>query len=294
MGWRGFGFVHRSRTIFCRAVPNLSITIRNFFIAVCHGLGAHAFLPASPVGCALSLRPHGTRGGGGRLMPDASMLTKLRAGLRKTPPAATTTTTTPGKRGATPRKTPSKSQTPVQPAGSAKAKTPKKAAAADAVMEVEAAEEVAAAAKTPKPKTPKKTPAKATPAKATPAKAEVGGKTPNATTPHRRSERTPARAVTPAAAAAVSVVPMGELSVQDAADLDGLLADTATPEPLHADAMEASGGLEFGELPSPLPHHLPQWCCLLSHSLVLSSAGVTPLSHHVLSSLLSTRLLSPL
>ena len=34
MGWRGFGFVHRSRTIFCRAVPNLSITIRNFFIAV--------------------------------------------------------------------------------------------------------------------------------------------------------------------------------------------------------------------------------------------------------------------
>jgi hypothetical protein len=35
MGWRGFGFVHRSRTIFCRAVPNLSITIRNFFVAVC-------------------------------------------------------------------------------------------------------------------------------------------------------------------------------------------------------------------------------------------------------------------
>jgi hypothetical protein len=34
MGWRGFGFVHHSRTIFCRAVPNLSITIRNFFIAV--------------------------------------------------------------------------------------------------------------------------------------------------------------------------------------------------------------------------------------------------------------------
>jgi hypothetical protein len=34
MGWRGFGFVHRSRTLFCRAVPNLSITIRNFFIAV--------------------------------------------------------------------------------------------------------------------------------------------------------------------------------------------------------------------------------------------------------------------
>jgi hypothetical protein len=34
MAWRGFGFVHRSRTLFCRAVPNLSITIRNFFIAV--------------------------------------------------------------------------------------------------------------------------------------------------------------------------------------------------------------------------------------------------------------------
>jgi hypothetical protein len=34
MGRRGFGFVHHSRTLFCRAVPNLSITIRNFFIAV--------------------------------------------------------------------------------------------------------------------------------------------------------------------------------------------------------------------------------------------------------------------
>jgi hypothetical protein len=31
MGWRGFGFVHRSRTIFCRAVPNPNLTIRNFF-----------------------------------------------------------------------------------------------------------------------------------------------------------------------------------------------------------------------------------------------------------------------
>jgi hypothetical protein len=31
---RGLGFVHHARTIFCRAVPNLSITIRNFFIAV--------------------------------------------------------------------------------------------------------------------------------------------------------------------------------------------------------------------------------------------------------------------
>jgi hypothetical protein len=35
MGWRGFEFVHHhSRTLFCRAVPNLSITIRNFLIAV--------------------------------------------------------------------------------------------------------------------------------------------------------------------------------------------------------------------------------------------------------------------
>ena len=29
------GFVHRSRTVFCRAVPNLRLTIRNFCIAVC-------------------------------------------------------------------------------------------------------------------------------------------------------------------------------------------------------------------------------------------------------------------
>jgi hypothetical protein len=34
MGWRGFGFVHHSRTIFCRAVPNPDITIRKFCIAV--------------------------------------------------------------------------------------------------------------------------------------------------------------------------------------------------------------------------------------------------------------------
>jgi hypothetical protein len=34
MGWRGFGFVHHSRTRFYHEVPNLSITIRNFFIAV--------------------------------------------------------------------------------------------------------------------------------------------------------------------------------------------------------------------------------------------------------------------
>ena len=34
MDWRGFGFVHHSRSIFCRAVPNPSLTIRNFFVAV--------------------------------------------------------------------------------------------------------------------------------------------------------------------------------------------------------------------------------------------------------------------
>jgi hypothetical protein len=39
MGWRGFGFVHCSRTSFCRAVPNPNITIRNFFIAVRWGVG---------------------------------------------------------------------------------------------------------------------------------------------------------------------------------------------------------------------------------------------------------------
>jgi hypothetical protein len=32
----GLGFVHHSRAIFCRAVPNLSVTIRNFCIAVTH------------------------------------------------------------------------------------------------------------------------------------------------------------------------------------------------------------------------------------------------------------------
>jgi hypothetical protein len=31
---RGFGFVHHSRTLFCRAVPNLNLTTRTFFAAV--------------------------------------------------------------------------------------------------------------------------------------------------------------------------------------------------------------------------------------------------------------------
>ena len=42
MGWRGFGFVHHSRTLFCRAVPNPNITIRNFFVAVGEPLAAGA------------------------------------------------------------------------------------------------------------------------------------------------------------------------------------------------------------------------------------------------------------
>jgi hypothetical protein len=33
MGWRGFGFVHHSRTVFCRAAPNPNLTIRDFRIA---------------------------------------------------------------------------------------------------------------------------------------------------------------------------------------------------------------------------------------------------------------------
>jgi hypothetical protein len=31
---RDFGFFYRSRTIFCRAVPNPNITIRNFFVSL--------------------------------------------------------------------------------------------------------------------------------------------------------------------------------------------------------------------------------------------------------------------
>jgi hypothetical protein len=41
-GWRGFGFVHRSRTLFCRDVPNPYLTIRNFFIAERRGGAAVA------------------------------------------------------------------------------------------------------------------------------------------------------------------------------------------------------------------------------------------------------------
>jgi acyl-CoA synthetase (AMP-forming)/AMP-acid ligase II len=37
---KSFGFVHRSRTVFCRAVPNPNITIRDFFIAAQRREGA--------------------------------------------------------------------------------------------------------------------------------------------------------------------------------------------------------------------------------------------------------------
>ena len=50
MDWRGFGFVHHSRTLFCRAVPNPNITIRNFFIAV--GGGRHKRAPPLKERCA--------------------------------------------------------------------------------------------------------------------------------------------------------------------------------------------------------------------------------------------------
>jgi hypothetical protein len=42
MGWRGFGFVHHSRTVFCRAVPNPNLTIRHFFIGVGGRAGTEA------------------------------------------------------------------------------------------------------------------------------------------------------------------------------------------------------------------------------------------------------------
>jgi hypothetical protein len=49
---RGFGFVHHSIAILDHQVPNLSITIRNFFIAVWRGRRSHA-------GCAFELRVEG-------------------------------------------------------------------------------------------------------------------------------------------------------------------------------------------------------------------------------------------
>ena len=48
MGWRGFGFVHHSRTVFCRAVPNPNLTIRNFCIAVPQRRHRRVQPPAQP------------------------------------------------------------------------------------------------------------------------------------------------------------------------------------------------------------------------------------------------------
>jgi hypothetical protein len=56
MGWRGFGFVHHSKTILCRAVPNPNLTIRNFCIAVSPAPPPPA--PArSPSGAPAAARP---------------------------------------------------------------------------------------------------------------------------------------------------------------------------------------------------------------------------------------------
>ena len=68
MRWRGFGFVHRSRTLFCRAVPNPNLTIRNFFIAVKQqqpGLTVHVHLSraASVRACGSEPCPEGDGGG---------------------------------------------------------------------------------------------------------------------------------------------------------------------------------------------------------------------------------------
>jgi hypothetical protein len=62
MGWRGFGLVHHSRTIFSRAVPNLSITSRNFSIAV----------PPPPTAAAVSTAAEGAARAGSRMMLRAS------------------------------------------------------------------------------------------------------------------------------------------------------------------------------------------------------------------------------
>jgi hypothetical protein len=50
MGWRGFGFVHHSRTLFCRAVPNPNLTIRDFFH---RGTPAASASPAQPASLLL-------------------------------------------------------------------------------------------------------------------------------------------------------------------------------------------------------------------------------------------------
>jgi hypothetical protein len=54
----GLGFVYRSRTIFCRAVPDLSVTMRNVFIAVPPSLDRRsARPPTSQLASAASFTP---------------------------------------------------------------------------------------------------------------------------------------------------------------------------------------------------------------------------------------------
>jgi hypothetical protein len=103
MGWRGFGFVYHSRTLFCRVVPNPNITIRNFCIAVrwySNWLGAiRAELGTyqQDVEQRTPLRPHLLRS----LQPPSSVqrraspLELLRETKTKTPREFNTNCTTP-------------------------------------------------------------------------------------------------------------------------------------------------------------------------------------------------------
>jgi hypothetical protein len=61
----GLGFFHHSRTIFCRAVPNLSVTIRNFFIAA-GGRGAVAAVAALAALGPRRAHPRARHAGAGR------------------------------------------------------------------------------------------------------------------------------------------------------------------------------------------------------------------------------------
>jgi hypothetical protein len=65
MGWRGFGFVHHSRALFCRAVPNPNITIRNFF----HRRTMRLFAAGWPTRAPAPSVPCGQCARGGRATP---------------------------------------------------------------------------------------------------------------------------------------------------------------------------------------------------------------------------------
>jgi hypothetical protein len=64
----GFGFFHCSRTNFCRAVPNLSVSIRIFFIAVCNAC-AHTRNLVKPRAEG-NVYVYGTRGPSIRRQPE--------------------------------------------------------------------------------------------------------------------------------------------------------------------------------------------------------------------------------